>query len=151
MGGRAIVVWGSTTGNTERLSEAVEAGLTAAGWQVDRRSVNAVAAAELPAYDLVVLGCSTWGYGELQEDFEDLYEELGGLSLAGRPAAVFGPGDSSYDCFCQAVDRLAERLEARGARLVAPPLKIDGEVDRHLARAAAWGQQVAEAARVSDG
>ena len=55
------VIYGSTTGNTQRAAEAIAAGLGG----------TAVSAADAVPddfkADLLILGSSTWGCGELQE------------------------------------------------------------------------------------
>jgi len=50
------------------------------------------------------------------------------ISLEGKKAAVFGPGDSgSYpDTFCQAVDILEDTLNKCGAKIVVEGFKVDG-------------------------
>ncbi|MBI2300264.1 MAG: flavodoxin [Armatimonadetes bacterium] len=144
---RAIVVWGSTTGNTETMAKTVANGLAAEGWDVAVRECVGVSAGELADYDLVVLGSSTWGSGELQEDIAPLYEELAFTRLDGRAMAVFGPGDSSYDRFCHAVTTLEERLRRRGAWLVTESCRVDGVVEPKLPRVLAWARRLGAAAR----
>ncbi|RKY65814.1 MAG: flavodoxin [Candidatus Latescibacterota bacterium] len=143
---KAIVIYGSTTGNTERLSEAVVAGLKKGGVEVTVREVTETNVNELTDYDLIVLGSSTWGEGELQDDFVDFYNKMGSVSLAGKKAAAFGPGDSEFypDTFCAAVDLLEYRLKECGAEIVARSLKVDGNVDAATEDAEAWGIEVAE-------
>ena len=141
----AIVVYGSTTGNTETLSESVVAGLEKGGVEVTVKNVVEASVDELAGYDLIVLGCSTWGEGELQDDFFDLYDEMESVSLTGKKAAVFGSGDSDMypDTFCEAVNLLEERLKTCGATLIADSLKIDGDVEPPLGDAEAWGLKIA--------
>ncbi len=59
---KAIVLYGSTTGNTQMVAGWIGEALTAAGAEAD--VVDAAGAAKLLAYDLAVLGSSTWGQGE---------------------------------------------------------------------------------------
>lgn len=140
---KALVVYGSTTGNTEMVAGYVAETLVGEGVAVDvRNAANIQAAGLAEGYDLVVFGCSTWGDEEieLQEDFEPLYEALDQAGLTGNKVAVFGCGDSSYTHFCGAVDALAEKSERLGARLVGMPLKIDGQPDK--GEAVAWAKSV---------
>ena len=140
---RAIIVYGSTTGSTEMLAGYVAKGMNEAGVDVTVLNVTDVDAEELLDYDIIFLGSSTWGEGELQEDFIGFYEDMEGMSLKGKKAAAFGPGDSSYDMFCEAVNLLEDRLHACGAKIVTPGLKIDGDVIAAEKAAEAWGKQVA--------
>ena len=64
-----------------------------------------------------------------------------GVELKGKKAAVFGPGDSSYSLFCEAVDILEKRLKECGAEIIIDSLKIDGDGDLHLKEAEAWGEK----------
>jgi flavodoxin I len=143
--GKALIVYGSTTGNTEAAASLVGAALQKKGWRTTVKDAADVAAAGLTeGYDLVLFGCSTWGDEdvELQDDFALLYEDLDKAGLAGRKVAVFGCGDSSYLHFCGAVDAIAEKAEALGALLVGAPLKIDGDPERE--EILAWAAEVAE-------
>lgn len=144
---KAIVVFGSTTGNTEVLAEAVAEGLKVAGCEVLVRDASQANPSELKEHELVVLGSSTWGDGELQDDMDDFVRSFGSLAFEATPAAVFGAGDTSYDRFCEAVVTLSEELTARGARLVVEPFKVDGSVDRQLGNAAAWAASIVTAAQ----
>ena len=144
---KTILIYGSTTGNTAVLSEHVAAGLKQAGADVTVKDVADTGVDELASYDAIVFGCSTWGDGELQDDFIDFHADLDGASLDGKKAAVFGPGDSDGypDTFCEAVDILEETLKKCGADIVAENLKIDGDVEPAFQDAEAWGTKVAGA------
>ncbi len=141
---RVILVYGSTTGNTETLSKSVAEGLETLGVDVAVKNVVETSPEELKDYDGIVLGSSTWGMGELQDDFIDFEEGLKSLDLNGKKAAVFGPGNSMYPQFCKAVDILEERLKGCGARIVVNSLKIDGDVDPMLNEAREWGKDLAQ-------
>lgn len=140
-----ILIYGSTTGNTQALAESVAAGLEAGGADATVKDVADAGVEELAEYDAVVLGSSTWGDGELQDDFAAFYQALEGISLAGKKAAVFGPGDQDGypDSFCAAVDIIEQRLRACGAEIVADSLKLDGDVEPHSDTAEAWGAKIA--------
>ncbi|MCK4859422.1 MAG: flavodoxin [Candidatus Omnitrophica bacterium] len=140
---KAVVIFGSTTGNTEMLADSVEKGIKEAGVEVAKKSASDISAQEMKDYDLILLGCSTWGDGELQDDFVDFYEKMKDVNLEGKKAAVFGPGDSSYDQFCKAVDLLENRLKEHGSQIVTESFKIDGDVDSKLADAEAWAKNIA--------
>ncbi|MEL7642293.1 MAG: flavodoxin [Solidesulfovibrio sp.] len=145
--GKALVVFGSTTGNTESVAEVVAKTLEGEGMAVDLKNASAVNVAGLAeGYDLVVFGCSTWGDDEieLQEDFVPLYDNLDQAGLTGKKVAVFGCGDSSYTHFCGAVDAIAEKAVALGAKVIDLPLKIDGSPDADEARS--WARDVLRSA-----
>lgn len=139
-----LVVYGSTTGNTESVAERITSTLSKAGNAVSLKNASDVSPKGLAeGYDLVILGCSTWGDEdiELQDDFIPLYEKLEECGLTGKKVAVFGCGDTSYTHFCGAVDAIEEKAEKLGAVIVCGSLKIDGSPD--LEDAAAWAQEAA--------
>ncbi len=136
---KAIVLYGSTTGNTETVAGWIGEALVAAGTAV--KVVNVASAkAALTDCDLVVLGSSTWGEGELQDDFSDYYDNMSADGLSGKRVAVFGCGDSAMfpDYFCEAVDKIEQKARDCGAVIVADSLKIDGYIDDYRDTASEW-------------
>ena len=131
----AKVVFGSTTGMTEAVAGKIAEALGG-------EAVN-VASADAAAFDadLVVLGSSTWGVGDLQDDWMAKLDEVKGY-LGGKKVAVFGLGDSVgfADSYCVAAETLADAAKAAGATLVGEILKIDdtNEADQTDAKIAAW-------------
>ncbi|MBN4069709.1 MAG: hypothetical protein COA82_10940 [Alkaliphilus sp.] len=63
---KAIVIFGSTMGNTEMLAGVIVEGLKEAGFEAELKNVTEAKIEEVVNYDLVLLGSSTWGEGELQ-------------------------------------------------------------------------------------
>jgi flavodoxin short chain len=127
---KVLIVYGSTTGNTEWVAETAAAQVKAAGHQADVQEAGHVKAEGLcQGWDLVLFGCSTWGMDdiELQEDFALLFENFDKIAAKGVKTAVFGCGDESYTYFCGAVDAIADKLESLGAAAVGYRLKIDGD------------------------
>ncbi len=143
---KVIIVYGSTMGNTETLSKSVEEGLKGLGMDVLVKNVVETKPEELKNYDAIVLGCSTWGDGELQDDFIEFESKMNDLILTGKKAACFGPGDNEMyaDTFCMAVDILEDRLKKCGAEIVVDSLKIDGDVEPGLEKAKEWGKQIGQ-------
>jgi len=144
----ALIVYGSTTGNTESVADIISTDLSKADYTIKKINVSDVGVEILnESFDLYLLGSSTWGDDEIefQEDFAPFYENLNGeLNLSGKKFAVFGCGDSSYEYFCGAVDALEERLAKLGARLVCESLRIDGEPEESEINE--WTQDVIDAA-----
>jgi flavodoxin short chain len=141
---KALIVYGSTTGNTETAAGWIADTLRAKGIDTELRNAADVAVEDMAqGFDLVLLGSSTWGDDdvELQDDFIPVYEALETAGLKGCKTAVFGCGDSAYPHFCGAVDAIEEKLFDLGALVVAGSLKIDGEPER--GDVAAWAEGVA--------
>ncbi|SCX98190.1 flavodoxin [Desulfoluna spongiiphila] len=144
---RALIIFGSTTGNTENTAERIGGILNAKGLEVTVQNVSDATPGDEAGYDLVLYGCSTWGEDEieLQDDFIDYYEAMDKAALGGKKVGVFGCGDSSYTWFCGAVDAIEEKVRNIGGTLVAEGLKIDGEPDDYEDEIDAWATGVAAA------
>lgn len=144
---KAVVIYGSTTGNTEALSEEVASGLRSGGMEVVVMDVAGADINKLSDFGLIVLGCSTWGEGELQDDFIAFYDDMTREIFDGRKVAVFGPGDSDMypDYFCEAVVMIEDKLKECNAKVIVESLKIDGDIEPALVDAESWGKSAARA------
>lgn len=144
----ALIIYGSTTGNTEFTAETIESVLSDKGYEVTLTNVTTAEVAMLnQPYDLYLLGASTWGDEEVefQEDFEPFYDDMNGpLDLSGKSFAVFGCGDSSYTYFCGAVDALEGRIQKLGGNIICESLRVDCEPEEQEIQE--WTQDVAHAA-----
>ena len=71
-------------------------------------------------YDVLILGTSTWGAGEMQDDWYDGVKVLKQAGLQGKAVAVFGCGDSeSYsDTFCGGMAELYNAAKDAGATMM---------------------------------
>ncbi len=140
-----LIVYGSTTGNTEMVAGQIGELLEKGGAEVTVKNVIDVKVEDLNnGWDYVLLGASTWGDDEIefQEDFEPFYEELERAELKGKKVGLFGCGDSSYEHFCGAVDLLEEKMEQMGAKLVTVSLRIDGDPDDSSSDIEGWAEEI---------
>ncbi|MBU2552364.1 MAG: flavodoxin [Proteobacteria bacterium] len=142
---KAIVIYGSTTGNTETAARWISYDPRAGRVETEVKNVTECSVEELDGkYDLVLLGCSTWGDEEVEprEDFEPFFEEMGQASLEGWKAGVFGRGDSSFTHFRGAVDAIEDLVAGRGGRVVVDSLKIDGDPKDSSDRIHEWAESI---------
>ena len=113
--GKTIVVYGSSTGTCEAIAEKIAE-------KVGAKAINVTDLndAVLAENDNLLIGTSTWGAGELQDDWYDGVETLKGADLAGKKIALFGCGDSSSysDTFCSALGVIYNDLKDSGATFV---------------------------------
>ena len=111
-------IYGSTTGTTEDIAGRIASKLNIA--QGDIYEISKVTADTVAGYDTLLLGSSTWGSGDLQDDWYDGIETLKGADLAGKKIALFGCGDSSSysDTFCSALGTIYNDLKDSGATFV---------------------------------
>ena len=61
----------------------------------DVHSVDKMTADKIKEYEVLVLGTSTWGDGELQDDWYDGVKVLKSTDLSMKFVALFGCGDST--------------------------------------------------------
>ena len=116
--GKTAIIYGSTTGTTEDIAGRIASKLNIA--QGDIYEISKVTADTVAGYDTLLLGSSTWGSGDLQDDWYDGIETLKGADLAGKKIALFGCGDSSSysDTFCSALGTIYNDLKDSGATFV---------------------------------
>lgn len=110
------VFYGSNSGNTQHIAEILAKELI-----INKEHVYDVAKEPIEKildYEILLLGSSTWGYGDVQDDWD--LTKLEALNLSGKHVAVFGVGDSSSypDTFCDAMGQLAEAAQKAGAILI---------------------------------
>lgn len=143
---KAIVIYGSTTGNTESIAEEVQKGLEKGGRDVTVKNVTDADINQVKDYDLIVLGSSTWGMGDLQDDFESFYNEMKKEIFAGKKVAVFGTGDSDMypDSFCEAVKILEVKLKDCDAEVITAGFTVDGDIEDAREAAEEWGLKLAK-------
>lgn len=143
---KALVLFGSTTGNTEYTAETIAKNLKNRGIEVELKNAADADVGELSCdYDALLFGSSTWGDDEieLQEDFASFLESMDGVSLSGKKVGVFGCGDSSYTYFCGAVDVIEEKAGELGGDVVVTSLKIDGDPGDVLTEIQDWADSIA--------
>ena len=113
---KIAVFYGSSTGTCEDIANRIAARLE------DAAVLNAsgLTADVVTEYDTLLLGSSTWGAGDLQDDWYDACDTLRGLDLTGKTVALFCVGDcESYgDTFCGALAPLYDSVKESGADIV---------------------------------
>lgn len=112
------IFYGSSTGTTEGIAQRIAEKLG-----VDASDVHDVASAspsDVAPYERLLLGSSTWGSGDLQDDWDGFLDKLKGQDLSGKEVALFGCGDSASfgDTFCDAIGTIYTALQGTGCTFV---------------------------------
>lgn len=135
------IFYGSSTGTTADIAKRIAKELGVA--DADVMDVSKVGPSKMGDYDLLVLGSSTYGSGELQDDWYDMLDGAEKLDLTGKKIAVFGCGDESMsDTFCNAVGIIYNRMKQTGATMVGTFNTYPYEFDRSEAVPVQGGEAV---------
>jgi len=151
------IFFGSNSGNTEDVAEQLKELIGDA----ELHDVSSASASDLLNYENIILGASTWGAGDLQDDFETFVEGLDSVDLTSKNIAIFGLGDSaSYgDTFANSIAHIYNAVKSRtnivgsistdgyeyeeseaevDGKFVGLPLDIDNESDKTEERLSQW-------------
>ena len=111
-----LILYGSSVGNTHFVAEKVSALLPGAHLS----SVKGITSADINKYDNLILGTSTWGVGNFQDDFEQFVNVLLSCDLTDKTIALFGCGDQfNYpDTFCDGMGKLFDLLSEKPCHLI---------------------------------
>lgn len=107
------IFYGSTTGVTEEIANKVGALLGA-------DVLPAGDISKVDEYDFAIFATSTWGMGDLQDDWMEALEELKNKDLSGKKVALIGVGDQEGfgDTFVDGIGTIYEVLVEKGANVV---------------------------------
>ncbi|TLX75603.1 flavodoxin [Labilibacter sediminis] len=106
------IFYGSSVGNTRFVAEKLNDLISDA----ELNPVEQASKSDIEKYDFLILGTSTWGVGNLQDDFETFVDTLLETDLKGKQVAIFGLGDQfTYpDTFCNGMGKLYELIKDKG-------------------------------------
>jgi flavodoxin I len=109
------IFYGSSTGNTKDVATKLQEALGA-----DLHNITDVDADAIAGYDAIVFATSTWGAGDLQDDWEDFFPNLDDIDFSGKKVAIMGLGDQENygDTFVDGMAVLAEKVEEQGGQIV---------------------------------
>lgn len=112
------IFYGSSTGNTEVVAEKLKALF---GKDAETRNIDIASKEDLEGYDYLIFGTSTWGIGDMQDDWEDFVEVLEEANFGKKKVALFGLGDqlnyreSFVDGMGAIYDAIYDRVDIVGA------------------------------------
>jgi len=90
---KVLVVYVTTTGNTEKMAGAIADGAKGAGADVTLKTVGDASVSELAGYDVIAFGSPAMGAEVIEEaEMEPFFTEAAS-AIKGKKVAVFG----SYD------------------------------------------------------
>ncbi|MCU4154383.1 flavodoxin [Carboxylicivirga sp. A043] len=114
---KTAIFYGTSTGNTQNVAEAINAQIDNVAELIN---VEDSSASEIEKYEFLFLGTSTWGLGDLQDDWEGFISELKSANLEGKKVALFGLGDADAypDTFVDGMGTIYNAIANKGCELV---------------------------------
>lgn len=155
------VFYGSSTGNTRYAAKTIAAHFE----ETQVFDIQHAGKNDLEKPDLLILGISTWGLGDMQYDWQNFLKILQKANLKNKTLALFGLGDQrNYaDTFVDALGTLHEQIKNKAKVIGFWPnegyvlqrskalengyfkglvLDFDNEADKTEERIAAWCRQL---------
>lgn len=119
------IIYGSSGGATGDVAESIAEKLSAETNVVDIANASN---SDFEDATHLILGTSTWGDGELQDDWDDFFSNLDDIDFSGKKVAFFGLGDqdSYYDTFLDGMGTLYEKVKEKGGTIVGDGVSAEG-------------------------
>lgn len=110
--------YGSTTCYTEMAAEKIAKHFD--DGVIDLYDIKDTPLDRMIDYDILILGISTWDFGELQEDWEAIWDDIDQIDLTDKVVALFGLGDQvGYtEWFQDALGMLHDKAVIQGAIII---------------------------------
>ncbi|MGI5308567.1 flavodoxin FldB [Rheinheimera sp. WS51] len=110
--------YGSTTCYTEIVAEKIQALIGPD--HVELCNIKQVPLAKMAEYDILILGLSTWDFGEIQEDWEAHWQDIKEVDLNNKIIAIYGMGDQvGYaEWFIDAVGMLHDEIAPQNTKRI---------------------------------
>lgn len=130
------VLFGSQTGNCQRLAVSLSRKLEEQGFKVTVSAMNTFKPNGLKKTENLLLLVSTHGEGEPPDNARAFHEFLYSKrapQLPGLRFSVLALGDTSYEFFCQTGKDFDQKLEELGAQRLRPRVDCDLDYDEPVA------------------
>lgn len=114
---KTAILFGSSGGATESVAKSIAEKMDG---DVTVLNVANLSVSDIDAYKNLILGTSTWGVGDLQNDWEAFISTFSSANLNGTTVALFGLGDcQSYpDSFVDGIGAIYEEIKDKGCSIV---------------------------------
>ena len=110
---KTAIFYGSTTGTTEMVAGKV-------GELLGAEVLSVTEIDRVEEYDFVIFATSTWGMGDLQDDWYEALDKLKTKNLSGKKVGLIGIGDQFGfgDTFVDGIGTIYEEIKDMGINLV---------------------------------
>lgn len=115
---KTAILYGSSSGNTETTAKNIAKRIS--NGQVEIFDVANIAASSVEPFKNLILGTSTWGVGDLQDDWEAFLPQFEKIDLSEKTVALFGLGDSSSypDSFVDGMGIIYKTIQKKGCKII---------------------------------
>jgi flavodoxin I len=113
---KTAIFYASSTGNTSNIANVIAQELNVS----DVFDIADVSLEKINEYTNIILGVSTWGDGDLQDDWDDNFDELKDIDFSSKTVALFGLGDQDGypDTYLDAMGTLYAQIKSKGANII---------------------------------
>ena len=107
------IFYGSSTGNTEVIADKIQQRFGEENAEVF--NIDAIDKKDIEQFPYLVLGTSTWGIGDMQDDWEEFMDDLLSIDLTNKKIALFGLGDQEVyaDTFVNGMGELFKQISKK--------------------------------------
>lgn len=125
---KVLLLYTTNSGSTEMAANEIS-GKLSSHHEVTVKRINQATNEEIKSAELIILGSPSWDHdgkeGQPHDEFFTWKDTVDGSVFSGKPVAIFGLGDTSYQIFCGAVDELTTWVTGWGAKIIVEPLRLD--------------------------
>lgn len=159
---KIAILYGSSSGNTESVAKQIQQLFDN---KADIYNVDNVKLDQIKDYPYLILGTSTTGIGDLQDDWDGFLPSFSKMDLAGKKVAIFALGDSASfsSSFAESMKVIYDEIHDKTTIIgqvadqgytyddsaavvdgmwVGLPIDEDNEYDKTKERLANWVQQL---------
>jgi len=113
------VFYGTNTGNTETVVKKLKDELTNNGFEVDVYDMASASVSDFDNYENIIIAVPTWNDGELQDDWDSVFNEYKEYNFTGKKVGFVGLGDQEGypDNFLDAIGTLAKPVLSNGGTI----------------------------------
>jgi flavodoxin I len=119
---KMAIFYGSTSGITASIAMKIQEHFSEESCDIYNMEEDFDGVEQMLEYDYLLLGCSTWGSGEVQNDWRDPINDMSieKPDFTGKTIALFGAGDcvTHGEQFVSALGTLYDHFKKLGATLV---------------------------------
>lgn len=111
------IFYGSNSENTKNVAENIQKFI---GSNADIYNIKSASKEDIEKYQYLIFGSSTWGIGDLQDDWEEFIDKFDDIDLSDKKVALFGLGDQETypDTFVDAMGIIYEKIADKSCNII---------------------------------